>query len=174
VRQRPRSIRTCVLFFNSFQASVQKIWYMFFSFYFQFWKWDRLLLGFRWPYLYVMNIAGWFFIRFYWDTGHKYISGNSILQLLYRNSIDSKHLMCFPSKEANKQTKIPNLSVFQVVYFGLHIVTPLISLDLLKYPKLCHDVRITIHHQKKALASFSGKLIYCTFLCSTLLFYHIS
>lgn len=35
-----------------------------------------------------------------------------------------------------------NLSlVLQVVYFGLHIITPLISLELLKYPKLCHDVR---------------------------------
>lgn len=30
--------------------------------------------------------------------------------------------------------------VLQVVYLGLHIVTPLISLDLLKFPKLCHDV----------------------------------
>lgn len=65
--------------------------------------------------------------------------------------------MCFPSKEANKQTKIPNLSVFQVVYFGLHIVTPLISLDLLKYPKLCHDVRITIHHQRKSPCFIFGE-----------------
>lgn len=32
----------------------------------------------------------------------------------------------------------------QVVYFGLHIVTPLLSLDLLKYPKFCYDVRSSI------------------------------
>jgi hypothetical protein len=30
----------------------------------------------------------------------------------------------------------------QVIYIGLDIVTPLISLDLLKYPKLSRDVSI--------------------------------
>lgn len=30
----------------------------------------------------------------------------------------------------------------QVVFYGLHIVSPLISLELLKYPKLCHDVSL--------------------------------
>ncbi|XP_055828191.1 uncharacterized protein LOC129896345 isoform X2 [Solanum dulcamara] len=34
----------------------------------------------------------------------------------------------------------------QVVYMGLHIVTPLISLDLLKYPKLCHDYFSLLSH----------------------------
>lgn len=34
----------------------------------------------------------------------------------------------------------------QVVYFGLHIITPLITLELLKYPKLCFDVRLCINH----------------------------
>ncbi|PNY17932.1 exportin-4-like protein [Trifolium pratense] len=33
-----------------------------------------------------------------------------------------------------------------VVYFGLHIVTPLISMDLLKYPKLCHDYFSLVSH----------------------------
>ncbi|KAI6677904.1 hypothetical protein NL676_038700 [Syzygium grande] len=32
-----------------------------------------------------------------------------------------------------------------VVFYGLHIVTPLISLELLKYPKLCRDVSRVIH-----------------------------
>lgn len=33
-----------------------------------------------------------------------------------------------------------HLEILQVVYTGLHIVNPLITLDMLKYPKLCHDV----------------------------------
>ncbi|VVA96444.1 unnamed protein product [Arabis nemorensis] len=33
-----------------------------------------------------------------------------------------------------------------VVYFGLHIITPLITLELLKYPKLCFDYFSLISH----------------------------
>lgn len=36
---------------------------------------------------------------------------------------------------------VPTTFFFQVVYMGLHIVTPLITVDLLKFPKLCHGVR---------------------------------
>lgn len=35
---------------------------------------------------------------------------------------------------------VSNTMYLQVVYFGLHIVMPLISLEMLKYPKLCRDV----------------------------------
>ncbi|KAJ6761589.1 EXPORTIN 47-RELATED [Salix koriyanagi] len=42
------------------------------------------------------------------------------------------------------ETQGTNIS--EVVYFGLHIVTPLISLDLLKYPKLCHDYFSLLSH----------------------------
>ena len=38
-----------------------------------------------------------------------------------------------------------NILLLQVVYMGLHIVTPLITLELLKYPKLCHDVSPLCH-----------------------------
>ncbi|KAK2968305.1 hypothetical protein RJ640_016237 [Escallonia rubra] len=33
-----------------------------------------------------------------------------------------------------------------VVYLGLHIVSPLITLDMLKYPKLCHDYFYLLSH----------------------------
>ncbi|KAE8667510.1 hypothetical protein F3Y22_tig00112402pilonHSYRG00128 [Hibiscus syriacus] len=36
--------------------------------------------------------------------------------------------------------------LLQVVFFGLNIVTPLISLELLKYPKLCHDYFSLLSH----------------------------
>lgn len=77
-----------------------------------------------------------------------------------------------------------NLSlVLQVVYFGLHIITPLISLELLKYPKLCHDVRchkfVPFKKKKKDITSFFQlcnfvlKLITSCLCCSTFLFCHI-
>lgn len=43
--------------------------------------------------------------------------------------------------------------MMQVVYVGLHIITPLISIDLLKYPKLCHEVSSISPH--KNIASFT-------------------
>jgi hypothetical protein len=36
--------------------------------------------------------------------------------------------------------EVENPDVAQVVYLGLHIITPLMSVDLLKYPKLCRQV----------------------------------
>ncbi|KAM7250286.1 hypothetical protein ACFE04_022169 [Oxalis oulophora] len=41
---------------------------------------------------------------------------------------------------------VSDASVLQVVYFGLLIVTPLISLELLKYPKLCRDYFALLTH----------------------------
>ncbi|KAH9658948.1 exportin-4 protein [Citrus sinensis] len=38
------------------------------------------------------------------------------------------------------------INISQVVFFGLHIVTPLMSGDLLKYPKLCHDYFSLLSH----------------------------
>lgn len=32
------------------------------------------------------------------------------------------------------------VNIAEVVFLGLHIVTPLVSMDLLKYPKLCKNV----------------------------------
>ena len=42
--------------------------------------------------------------------------------------------------------KITQMLLSQVIYVGLDIVTPLISLDLLKYPKLSRDVSFFSFH----------------------------
>lgn len=41
--------------------------------------------------------------------------------------------------------------LLQVVFLGLHIVTPLISLDLLKYPKLCYDVSFLFQRKRACM-----------------------
>ncbi|KAG6700565.1 hypothetical protein I3842_08G118500 [Carya illinoinensis] len=70
----------------------------------------------------------------------KYKDLRALLQLL--SSLCSKDLIDFSSDSIETQ----GTDISQVVYFGLHIVTPLISLDLLKYPKLCHDFFSLLSH----------------------------
>ncbi|RYR02507.1 hypothetical protein Ahy_B06g081302 isoform B [Arachis hypogaea] len=64
----------------------------------------------------------------------------ALLQLL--SSLCSKDMIDFSSDSI----EIQGTNISQVVYFGLHIVTPLISMDLLKYPKLCHDYFSLLSH----------------------------
>ncbi|XWS64759.1 hypothetical protein CRYUN_Cryun05aG0031000 [Craigia yunnanensis] len=70
----------------------------------------------------------------------KYRDLRALLQLL--SSLCSKDLVDFSSDSV----EVPGPNISQVVYFGLHIVTPLISLELLKYPKLCHDYFSLLSH----------------------------
>ncbi|XVE62729.1 hypothetical protein DITRI_Ditri06bG0142700 [Diplodiscus trichospermus] len=70
----------------------------------------------------------------------KYKDLRALLQLL--SSVCSKDLVDFSSDSA----EVPGTNIAQVVFFGLHIVTPLISLELLKYPKLCHDYFALLSH----------------------------
>ncbi|XP_004302094.1 PREDICTED: exportin-4-like [Fragaria vesca subsp. vesca] len=70
----------------------------------------------------------------------KYKDLRALLQLL--SGLCSKDLVDFSSDST--ETESTNIS--QVVYFGLHIVTPLISLELLKYPKFCFDYFSLISH----------------------------
>ncbi|ONH94485.1 hypothetical protein PRUPE_7G018700 [Prunus persica] len=70
----------------------------------------------------------------------KYKDLRALLQLL--SSLCSKDLVDFSSDST--ATHATNIS--QVVYFGLHIVTPLLSLDLLKYPKFCNDYFSLLSH----------------------------
>ncbi|XP_038715218.1 exportin-4 [Tripterygium wilfordii] len=74
------------------------------------------------------------------EKTEKYKDVRALLQLLSR--LCSKDMVDFSSDSI--ETHGTNIS--QVVYFGLHIVTPLISLDLLKYPKLCHDYFSLLSH----------------------------
>ncbi|KAF7805232.1 exportin-4 isoform X1 [Senna tora] len=70
----------------------------------------------------------------------KYKDLRALLQLL--SSLCSKDMIDFSSDSIETQ----GTNISQVVYFGLHIVTPLISVDLLKYPKLCHDYFSLLSH----------------------------
>ncbi|PON54527.1 Armadillo-type fold containing protein [Trema orientale] len=70
----------------------------------------------------------------------KYKDLRALLQLL--SNLCSKDLVDFSSDSVETQ----GTNISEVVYFGLHIVTPLISLDLLKYPKLCYDYFSLLSH----------------------------
>ncbi|CAL0301805.1 unnamed protein product [Lupinus luteus] len=70
----------------------------------------------------------------------KYKDLRALLQLL--SSLCSKDMIDFSSDSIETQ----GTNISQVVYFGLHIVTPLISIELLKYPKLCHDYFSLLSH----------------------------
>ncbi|RZC68876.1 hypothetical protein C5167_032005 [Papaver somniferum] len=70
----------------------------------------------------------------------KYKDLRALLQLITR--LSSKDMIDF-SSEPNE---VDSPDIGQVIYLGLHIVTPLISLDLLKYPKLCHDYFALLSH----------------------------
>ncbi|KAF3452354.1 hypothetical protein FNV43_RR02787 [Rhamnella rubrinervis] len=70
----------------------------------------------------------------------KYKDLRALLQLL--SNLCSKDLVDFSSESSETQ----GTNISQVVYYGLHIVTPLISLDLLKYPKLCYDYFSLLSH----------------------------
>ncbi|CAH2055114.1 unnamed protein product [Thlaspi arvense] len=70
----------------------------------------------------------------------KYKDLRALLQLL--SHLCSKDMVDFSSDTI--ETQSTNIS--QVVYFGLHIITPLITLELLKYPKLCFDYFSLISH----------------------------
>ncbi|XP_009631655.1 uncharacterized protein [Nicotiana tomentosiformis] len=73
------------------------------------------------------------------DT-ERYKDLRALLQLLA--SLCSKDLVDFSSEPIEAH----GTNICQVVYMGLHIVTPLISLDLLKYPKLCLDYFSLLSH----------------------------
>uniref|UniRef100_A0A1D1XQV5 Exportin-4 n=1 Tax=Anthurium amnicola TaxID=1678845 RepID=A0A1D1XQV5_9ARAE len=70
----------------------------------------------------------------------KYKDLRALLQLL--THLCSKDLVDFSL--ASPEEECPNIA--EVVFLGLHIVTPLISLDLLKYPKLCKNYFELLSH----------------------------
>ncbi|THU73129.1 hypothetical protein C4D60_Mb04t19540 [Musa balbisiana] len=70
----------------------------------------------------------------------KYKDLRALLQLL--TNICSKDLVDFSSFSNEAEST----DIAEVIYVGLHIVTPLISLELLKYPKLSCDYFALISH----------------------------
>ncbi|VFQ63871.1 unnamed protein product [Cuscuta campestris] len=85
------------------------------------------------------------------DT-ERYKDIRALLQLL--SSLCSKDLIDFSSEAIETQ----GTNISQVVYTGLHIVTPLISMDLLKYPKLCHDYFSLLSHMLGVYPEMAAQL----------------
>ncbi|GMH10488.1 hypothetical protein Nepgr_012329 [Nepenthes gracilis] len=76
----------------------------------------------------------------------------ALLQLLA--SLCSKDLVDFSSEPIESQ----GISIGQVVYVGLHIITPLVSMDSLKYPKLCHDYFSLLSHMLEVYPEMVAQL----------------
>ncbi|CAA0817180.1 Unknown protein, partial [Striga hermonthica] len=85
------------------------------------------------------------------DT-EKYKDLRALMQLL--SSLCSKDLVDF----ASEPIEAYGTNISQVVYMGLHIVSPLITLDLLKYPKLCHDYFSLLSHMLEVYPEIIAKL----------------
>ncbi|GLJ30839.1 hypothetical protein SUGI_0612650 [Cryptomeria japonica] len=83
----------------------------------------------------------------------KYKDLRALLQLL--SCLCSKDWVDFSSDSLGDSG---NLDVAQAVYLGLHIITPLISLDLLKYPKLCHQYFALLVHMLEVYPEKVAKL----------------
>lgn len=82
----------------------------------------------------------------------KYKDLRALIQLLA--SLCSKDLIDFSTSSVESE----GVSISQVVFVGLHIITPLISIDLLKYPKLCHDYFSLISHMLEVYPEMVGQL----------------
>ncbi|KAL5702296.1 hypothetical protein ACHQM5_027530 [Ranunculus cassubicifolius] len=70
----------------------------------------------------------------------KYKDLRALLQLL--TNLCSKDLVDFSSNSIGAE----KTDIGQVIYMGICIVTPLVTLELLKFPKLCHDYFALLSH----------------------------
>lgn len=86
------------------------------------------------------------------EKTEKYKDLRALIQLLA--SLCSKDLIDFASDPIESE----GISIAQVVYVGLHIITPLISFDLLKFPKLCRDYFSLISHMLEVYPEMVAQL----------------
>ncbi|GAB4836093.1 hypothetical protein Ancab_001010 [Ancistrocladus abbreviatus] len=86
------------------------------------------------------------------EKAEKYKDLRALLQLLA--NLCSKDLVDFSSDPIESQ----GISIAQVVYIGLHIITPLISMDMLKYPKLCRDYFSLLSHMLEVYPEMIAQL----------------
>ncbi|XP_051116281.1 uncharacterized protein LOC127241331 isoform X2 [Andrographis paniculata] len=82
----------------------------------------------------------------------KYKDLRALLQLL--SSLCAKDLVDFSSEPVESYSN----NISQVVYTGLHIVAPLITLDLLKYPKLCYRYFSLLSHMLEVYPEIVSQL----------------
>lgn len=86
------------------------------------------------------------------EKTEKYKDLRALIQLLA--SLCSKDLIDFSKDPIESQ----GISIAEVVYVGLHIITPLISFDLLKFPKLCRDYFSLISHMLEVYPEMVAQL----------------
>ncbi|KAL2942733.1 Exportin-4 [Bienertia sinuspersici] len=86
------------------------------------------------------------------ENAEKYKDLRALIQLL--SNLCSKDLIDFSAGTVESES----MSIAQVVYLGLHIISPLISIDLLKYPKLCHDYFSLVSHMLEVYPEMVGQL----------------
>ncbi|PIN07964.1 hypothetical protein CDL12_19468 [Handroanthus impetiginosus] len=82
----------------------------------------------------------------------KYKDLRALLQLL--SNLCSKDLVDF----ASEPIEAYGTNISQVVYTGLHIVMPLITVDMLKYPKLCHSYFSLLSHMLEVYPEIISQL----------------
>ncbi|CAA3016496.1 exportin-4 isoform X2 [Olea europaea subsp. europaea] len=82
----------------------------------------------------------------------RYKDLRALLQLLA--NLCSKDLVDF----ASEPLEAYGVSISQVVFMGLHIVTPLITLEMLKYPKLCHSYFSLLSHMLEVYPEIVAQL----------------
>uniref|UniRef100_A0A7N0ZUX4 Exportin-4 n=1 Tax=Kalanchoe fedtschenkoi TaxID=63787 RepID=A0A7N0ZUX4_KALFE len=85
-------------------------------------------------------------------NSEKYKDLRALVQLL--TSLCSKDLVDFSSDSIES----PAINISEVIFFGLHIINPLISLELLKYPKLCHDYFSLLSHMLEVYPEMVSQL----------------
>ncbi|KAL8533351.1 hypothetical protein ACS0TY_009659 [Phlomoides rotata] len=82
----------------------------------------------------------------------KYKDLRALIQLL--SNLCSKDIIDFASEPIENY----GTSISQVVYTGFHIVTPLITLELLKYPKLCYSYFSLLSHMLEVYPEIIAQL----------------
>ncbi|XP_024988804.1 exportin-4-like isoform X2 [Cynara cardunculus var. scolymus] len=82
----------------------------------------------------------------------KYKDLRALLQLLQK--LCTKDMVDVSSATSEDQ----QTSISQVIYVGVHIVSPLITIDMLKYPKLCYDHFALLSHMLEVYPEMIPKL----------------
>ncbi|PWA71148.1 hypothetical protein CTI12_AA283370 [Artemisia annua] len=85
-------------------------------------------------------------------NAEKYRDLRALLQLLQK--LCTKDMVDVSSAAIDDQ----QTSISQVIYVGVHIVSPLITIDMLKYPKLCYDHFALLSHMLEVYPEMIPKL----------------
>ncbi|KAM0005333.1 putative armadillo-like helical, exportin [Helianthus debilis subsp. tardiflorus] len=85
-------------------------------------------------------------------NAEKYRDLRALLQLLQK--LCTKDMVDVSSAASDDQ----QTSISQVIYVGVHIVSPLITIEMLKYPKLCYDHFALLSHMLEVYPEMIPKL----------------